>query len=319
MLAIIRIVFIGMIAGSLAGCFSMRHRAPALPPEYVPTPYGLVHRSCVRKLESNERINGDGVVTHGDGTTEKLAQCAFPRLDAHTQRPVGPSTHSSKSPAGTASPTADLPDGQWVEWRWLLANRVGSVSATFTAPPAPLQTGALLYLFPGIQGNVQNILQPVLQYGPSPEFPSNEGWIAASWYCCPKGWIHHTAAIEVLPGHTITGTITSTCLEVPLPPKCNWSVLTTDLNSGDSVTLRADCVAGIFQSVVGGALEAYRLNDCSQFPALPTTFANITVRDQNGRIASTSWQPPGANTSGLPPCGYSVEPPTPSNAVTLKY
>lgn len=317
-LAKLRIVFFATISGSIIACVSAGNRAPAAPKGYVRTPHGLVHQSCVRTILAGERINGNGLITHADNTHEQLPPCSHPRLDALTLVPV--LTPIGGNPAG----------GQWVEWaQWPAPGNLGGLSATFTVPAPPTLDGALIYFFPGIEGvsgGNTTILQAVLQHGTSDAFPDNNGWTAASWYCCPQGFTTHSVSIAVSPGDTITGTIMATCGDAcpgnPSAPcsgnTCNWSVVTSASTSPPSlpVTLQADAVNGVFQLALGGALEEYLLTNCQQLPASPMTFTNVTVNGQNGPLNPT-WMPM-LNTAGLTPCGYAVNTPPPqNNAIVL--
>ena len=292
-------LLVGFVA-AFAACQTANLAAavPAPPEGYVVTPHGLVHRSCVRTLAPGERIDASGVVTHATGEREQLPQCRYDRLDLHTLRPI-----KSVITGWVATPSYLVPS----------PNAVGSLSATFVVPPAPKATGATVFFFPGAgPADGSTVIQPVLQYGVSGVGLGGNYWAAASWFCCPAGWSHHSALIPVNAGDTIVGMMSAVCSGT----LCNWGILTSDTTTGASTLLPAENVPTPFVWAFGGALEAYSLTKCNQYPPSGTiTFTKIGLWNQGGTPLSPTWtaRVPG----GTPNCGYSITS-TPTTA-TIKY
>ncbi len=264
---------------------------PPAPEGYVVTPHGLVHRSCVREIKSDERVDARGTVSHANGEREQLPPCAYPRLDLHTRKPIVPSA------AGTPATI-----NGWVEASdWSTQTPLGSLGAIFPVPSPPVVTGATDFFFPGSEpSDGSTILQPVLQYGPSAAGGGNY-WSVASWFCCPAGWSTHSTLVNVNAGDSLSGVMTSTCSG----GTCNWNITTIDQTSGTSTVLLAENVASPFLWNFGGVLESYNLAACNQYPPDGTiAFSSIVLRDQNGNLMTPTW----GNwvIGGTPACNYTV-------------
>ena len=299
----IRLVASFLLLVSFAGCTTTPVSRP-LPEGYVATPHGLVHRSCVRHVPKGHRVTADGVVTRPEGVRETLPPCLYPRLHPRTLAPIAPTR--------TTPPPPDV--NGWVErGDWTSGVPLGSLSATFTVPQAPLSNGALIYFFPGSEpADGSTILQPVLQYG-NGAAGGGYYWAAASWFCCPAGWSTHSDLISVNTGDSILGTLNATCSG----GTCNWTIATTDTTTGGTTTLAADNVSSPFVWNFGGVLEAYSVTACNQYPADGAiAFTNIALLDQNGNPMQPNWSPWVGGVT--PACGYSVTI-NGSNAMTLTY
>lgn len=136
------------------------NRPPGVPADYVITPFGWFHPSCVAAVPNGDRVQADGRVQHADGTFDAQAPvCQYPSYSGRGARvtPTPPSgipwayieyAHTSRNPSESTS--------------------FGSLAATWTVPLAPSNTSSsdlVLYLFPGLQQapDSQNlIIQPVL-------------------------------------------------------------------------------------------------------------------------------------------------------------
>jgi len=296
--------FLAIIAIGAVGCVSAPKRIAGIPRDYVRTPNGIFHRSCVRTVAQGDRIDDQGNVTHVNGTREKLPQCTHPRLDAATLQPL----RSSELPPPTGT--------SWVEyasWQADAQVNVGALTATFTVPQAPSAPGGLIYLFPGLISAMSppnTILQPVLESGPC-DTGSGNCWTASSWYCCPGSGPTHTEPFSVNADDVIVGKIT--CSGVP----CTWSVEITDSTTGVSAVLMPVTNTG-FPIVLGGVLEQYNIQSCGQYPATGQTAFDVALTDQSGNPLQPIWSPTIVGT--LPPCAYNVLPSTPApGKVTLIY
>jgi hypothetical protein len=227
---------------------------PALPPGYVITPGGPRHHSRVHQVEPGE------AVLHGPGRPRIL-------------RPDG-TIRELPEPSDEANLIAELGTG-WITYaRW--NNDTGfsiqGFTTTWTVPPAPLtDSGQLIYLFNALQdfGATGGILQPVLQWGPSPA-GGGASWQAASWYVHSGGTALHTPLVAVNPGDVLSGVI---MIQASTPPSYNYNCAfeglpTTSLSVQNLVELVECCET----------LEAYRITQCSDYPdTTSTAMAGIWV------------------------------------------
>src|SRR5260370_883612 len=112
------------------------HSVSAIPDDYVMTPQGLRHKSCVRRIDQSDLAP---------------SPCKHPP-DLRMLR----ATH----PAG------------WVESATFAAfEPLGSMRVKFTVPEPPSREGALIFLFPGAEDAfMSTILQSVLQWGNNGSF-----------------------------------------------------------------------------------------------------------------------------------------------------
>ncbi len=298
-----RNAFLAVVAIGIVGCASTAKRTPAIPHDHIVTPQGMVDRSCVWTIAKRDRVDDQGNVTHANGKREKLPQCKQPRPDS---RPLQPTAS-----AGSVSPTGSY----WVEfasWNASPPANLGTLTATFTVPPAPSTPGGTIFFFPGLMSNLSppnTILQPVIEYGACNTGVGN-CWTASSWYCCPNSVQTNTEPFGVNAGDTIVGTIS--CTGVP----CTWLVQINDTTTNQSATLMVDTSAA-FPVILGGVLEAHNLVSCGQYPATSQTAFDVALTDQSGNPLQPVWI--GSTVPMLPQCGYNVSAPAPGNVITLLY
>src|SRR5262252_937513 len=61
-------------------------RPAGVPLNYVVTPNGFFHPSCVIAVADSDTVAADGNVVHADGSVSAVAACAYPRFGAQGQR-----------------------------------------------------------------------------------------------------------------------------------------------------------------------------------------------------------------------------------------
>jgi hypothetical protein len=132
------------------------NRPPQVPEDYVITPFGYFHPSCVIRLaEGEELLEGGDAVQKADGTIYRVQACQYPRYTAR-----GAMVRDSST---TNPPT--------IGHSWIVGVDVtsdssfGEIDGTWSVPSAPQSYhGQTIYLFPGLEDYVQDtsILQPVL-------------------------------------------------------------------------------------------------------------------------------------------------------------
>jgi len=237
-----------------------------VPPDYVATPYGYFHSSCIKEVSDLERVKEDGeVVDISTGLLKRmLANCDYP-------------TFVRSRASNNGSPPSI--NGWWY-WAQNVPNTVGmvSLSAQWTVPiNGPGTPAGNLYFFPGLQTSEYAgfILQPVLGYnqagGPS-------GWSIASWNCCASGNAIHSGFYPVSPGQSIAGHLLGTNCAFLTGACTNWEV-DTSVTTGSGIvteTIYTDSYGHQMDEIFGGVVEAYNVS-CSQMPIPPIYFVNLTA------------------------------------------
>jgi hypothetical protein len=181
----------------------------------------------------------------------------------------------------------------------------GALIATWHVPPHPKATdGQVLFFFPGLEDidNPQtSILQPVLQW-------AARQWSIASWNCCLSNIVTESPVIDVSPGDSIYGSITSACPAGTV--SCSlWNVLTVDLSTGESTILSNTPSDGqVFNWAFGGVVEPYYIVSCADYPPdQKLVFDDVRVFDEYLHpIREPKWTET-FNSTAQPQCGYGVK------------
>lgn len=99
----------------------------------------------------------------------------------------------------------------WSNWTNQTQNPVVSFVSEWTVPvPPPKANGQTIYLFNGLLDAAgHHIVQPVLQWGPSPARGSTNAWgLASFWVGGPHELMFTTHWTEVAPGTVVAGRLT---------------------------------------------------------------------------------------------------------------
>ncbi len=299
-----RTFLLGIVVAVLsAGCGNQVPAASANPPteirrpasvpnDFVVTPFGYFHPSCVAKLDTDESVRSDGIVEHKSGRTRALPRCAHSHFDRR-----GREIATDAIPPTIAHAYVEQADDFDEP-----PTPVSFMSASWTVPSDPTNKGSqTIYYFPGLEQRfpVTSILQPVL--GWHSDFA---GWGIASWNCCIAGTVTEGPAVAVSAGDRIYGYMTGTnCVGGVCS---NWQVGTYDLTTWQSSTLNTSAYGQAFDWIFGGALEVYNVDSCDQYPASGSVlFDNLLIYDTNGNTIYPSYTP--RISGGLfPQCGYNV-------------
>lgn len=268
--------------------------------DYVPTPAGMYHRSCVTELAEGDRLDSrTGIVEHKDGTKLQETRCAYPAYRTH---------FAGRKSSGRQLLAPD--DTNYVEAAEIAATGTQvfrSISAYWTVPASPpvsYTTGEVFYAFPALQNwadsaqdDSSTILQPVLQYAANT-------WKIESWICGPQslGRCNHTVPITVSSGDAIYGAVTlSSCGS----GECMSTIETDDQTIG-SATYATGIDEDSFTLAIGGAMETHNgFSVCGDFPPVGTFLTSIAVTD-NGGAVTPHWIKIGGDTT-TPPCGLHVD------------
>ncbi len=289
----------------LPGPITAGPRRPAnVPEDYVVTPFGFFHPSCVQSIATDETLLADGRIQRKDGVRDATAPlCKFPRY-THDGSPV------------TAAKSNPQVNG-WIESASIVPaatnGAYSSLLSLWTVPPAPhADDGQLLYYFPGLEDitHTQSILQPVMQWYAGQ-------WAVANWNCCLNNITTESTVISVSPGDKIYGSMTANC-----PPGvlhcATWTIFSLDLRSGESTTLKNTPSAGqTFNWAFGAVMEPYYVVACNDYPPNHKLDFEVLVFDEDWRLVVSPPWAKGINTMQTPQCDYGIIP-TPYD-VTITY
>lgn len=270
---------------------------------FVPTPAGYAAAPCVLDV-------GNGANVHSSGNDLIIDMANHTRLDLPIPCPY-------PSYGGQAGPNP-ITNG-WVEDAdWQSSNWIQTSWAYWNVPNSPTCASQTLFFFNALEPSTSNpnaIIQPVLQWGSS---GAGGGcyWGIASWWG-DYGYFIHSSLVQVNQNDQIfgymhyVGNTQYGC--------CWWYVQASDTTSGVSSYLNfQDAGITFYYWAFGGALEAYNLSSCDQYPSGSsgqTSFTSITLYDGNNHQLTPSWNRP--VNSVTPQCSFTVTAST--SSVTLTY
>ncbi|HEY2345158.1 MAG TPA: hypothetical protein VGH80_04660 [Xanthomonadaceae bacterium] len=250
-------------------------RVHGLTADYVRTPNGYFHASCVQHVDQSEQLQADGNIRRADGNVRQVAACSYPHF-----------LNSGVRVEATDSPT-HLPvvyNGYLQLVSATLASGTGRLTAYMKVPPNPtIQSLQTLYFFPGLEDghNVVTILQPVLGWN---GYGANN-WTIASWNCCKSGTTYVGNNVVVQSGDKIYGTMIRTGGQ-------NWTITATDQTHPalPSAVLATNGYNQVFDWIFAGALETYGVTGCNQFPRTgPIAFTNVQVFLGGKAVSNPAW------------------------------
>jgi hypothetical protein len=254
-----------------------------VPADFVPTPNGWFHPSCVIETASGETYDPATATLHGkDGSARTVAPCAYPAYRKNgdvlvASTPTGTAVAGGKPTAASAATNIS---------GWVIdaenggdAPAVSLLQAQWQVPSSPPSSGGLIYLFLGMQD--YTLLQAVLTYW--------YGWTAGTWDCCygvENQNILHSTAIAVEPGDWIYGLLQGSGCSIQTGECQSWLVYAYDYATGQASegSVSSTGQYGYYWQLFGppgslyaGALQAYYVNSCGQMPASGINFQNVTA------------------------------------------
>jgi hypothetical protein len=286
---LVSVTFLFLGAAYVAGCGAADEAAvgeqssAATASDYVQSPVGPVHKSCFHALSEDDVVDEAGNITHADGRHETISDCAYPD-PLQTRRAGG------NAPTASQAPT----DNGWTETAyWVAPGDVGTLYSALRVPNEPqTKGGELIFLFSALEdGNWENIVQPVIQFGPNGGYGGNY-WGYASWYG-GKYWHGHyymSPYKRVNPGTIVYGDTYGNAGNCK--GGCLWTI-DTWTNSSDLTRLAVHTTLG-WRVVFGGTIEVYGVKSCSEYPASASTFSDIIVDRWGGNWGSfgnVTWTP----------------------------
>lgn len=255
----------------------------------VLTPFGYLPKSCVYSVESEANIlNGERTtVIRKDGSMFSPEPCR----------------------AQPTKAAANLPSGWAAYSLYQSANPLHQFNGVWSVPPTPKdQSTQTLFLFTGLQNSyeeqtsVVNIIQPVIQFGPS-SAGGGQYWAMASWYVDSNSNAFFSTLTPTQSGHQIVGTMVKA-------PTGKWNIVTQDATSGRKTTL--SIATNTTEPWAFVTLEVYSVSSCLEYPTGSDVFSKLSLVSTAGPV-TPKWQ-----TVATPGCEESVKINSPSQ-VTVKF
>jgi hypothetical protein len=292
------------------------NRPDDVPADYVITPFGYFHPSCVLQLGKGEYLDHQNVLHRADGSETQVAPCPYPHHRLSGELPAAGSLDTDKMSATTETGITHPPAiNGWVEnSNATIDTAFGKVLSTWTVPSLPLaHDGQVVYLFSGLEtlSSQTDILQPVLASD------NGTSWSFTSWNCCPSNITVYSSGISVNPGDTLVGTIAMTCAAgTAMCP--TWNVISEDQTTNQSTELSGTPSEGeTFNWSFGAVLEGYGILQCADYPSNASLTMNTLLYDSTlTLVASPDWSDV-ALSKALPQCNYAVN--TTATDTTLTY
>jgi hypothetical protein len=234
--------------------------------DFILTPGGYRHRSLVHRVEP--------------GYAVRLSPEKAQLLDLATNALLDiskPTMAIGKFPA--------LGCG-WIAtsyWNNATGRAITSFRTTWQVPAEPAtSSNQLIYLFNGITrfSNNSAILQPVLQWGASPD-GGGPSWAVASWYVHTTGQAFYTPLVRVNVGDTLVGVMTLTGRS---GRTFNYSSEFQGIAGTNLAVQNIDELLWCSET-----LEAYGVTQCSDYPASRlTAFREIGIQTGNV-VPNVTW------------------------------
>jgi hypothetical protein len=312
------IVFATLVAGVSAAQAAGPMHPVGVPADFVATPFGYFHPSCINHLANDDILQQDAsAILRADGISEPISACAYPHFKADGEKVIG-----DERAAGPPSISH-----AWVEdWSVKTTTSYWLLQAYWNVPPKPsANDGQVLYFFPGFEddNDVETVIQPVLGWN---QTSSGQAWTIASWNCCIKGTVQESTPASANPGDVIRGLLYNTCSAGTL--SCgSWNIWTIDLTNGKSTALKSTSSFGqTFNWAFAGVLEVYNVAQCSDYPqtnstkypytVFSTSFYDVSLYDyEHNLVSSPAWTIAKSSTV-TPQCTYGG---ARANEVTLTY
>jgi hypothetical protein len=228
---------------------------------WVQVPGELIRPDCVHEIPNGAAVEVRDDQTTVDVTLDGVLMAHYDACpqEAMVTRPRTRTEVLAHAPGmGNGRIEADL-------WNVPLEanDDIDYLAGAWTVPSYPLESGALIYLFNGIESSSGGwMLQPVLQYGTSPA-GGGDFWAVASWLVS-SNQAFHTPLKTVFPGNSIKGYI-----EMPdiSGSAKHWEVEARDTTTGANSYVSAYVSEQHWTWAYAGVLEAYNVTSCGQFPS----------------------------------------------------
>jgi len=219
--------------------------------DLTPTPRGLLPKECVHEVPSGSVAS---MMKHGYIFLET------PNGESSFIPPCG---HKKRKPQ----------DDGWIVYAEMNGNNFTQFNGTWKVPEAPVvYSNQTVFLFTGLEDTEgDEIIQPVIQYGPS-DAGGGGYWTAASWWVTSSGNALFSTLTKCNAEDEIFGYMVS--------KKAGSWVIGTIINGKTATILTVNNVG--VQTFASTTLEAYSISACNQYPANNSTvFTELALIDGN--------------------------------------
>jgi len=251
----------------------------------VLTPFGYMPRSCVHGVGSDAVVLGQDQygllrVKHNDSQLYAYPPCSTTDHIKARQVKIG---KAKLDPTVPVNSDPAYPNG-WAAYSMYqngapFTNYVGQWPVPSNPTQQDLQT---VFLFTGFQNEyldesspeaVINIIQPVIQFGPSAAGGGNY-WTMASWYVTSTGQALYSTLTPINAGDTIVGTMSL--------QGGSWLIDTKDTTNGKDTRITINTGVGELWAFV--TLEVYSISSCGQYPNGAVLFSNLALSSASGKV-----------------------------------
>ena len=281
-------------------------RPAAVPENFVVTPFGYFHPSCVSRLAKGDvLLQDEGAIQRADGTYENIQECAYPHFESDGSKVVG-----DVRPSGDGKSAPPYIGHSWIEYASIHESaNYGQIYSEWDVPPGPTDNdGQILYFFNGLEQYTSDvtIIQPVL--GWNADYGS--AWGIAAWNCCKKGTVQEATPASVNPGDHLEGYVFNNCSAGTT--KCgSWTIVIVDQQNGSFSQLNTKNFGQTFNWAFGGVLEVYYITRCGDYPSAEESgysggisFYNQSVLNDNFDSITPAWTISNVSGGLTPQCSY---------------
>jgi hypothetical protein len=275
-------------------------RPAAVPENYVITPFGYFHPSCVAHLAKGDVMQHDTKsILHANGGIDAMHVCEFPHYRADGESVTG-------DERGVKDPNISH---AWVEYASVTTTSAyGQIYSEWDVPPTPANNdGQTVFLFNGLEdiNDVVTIIQPVL--GWNSDYAS--AWGIAAWNCCESGTVYEATPAKANPNDHLEGYVFDNCSS-GTKTCSSWDIVIVDETNGNfSELLDTSNFGQTFNWAFGGVLEVYNIAQCGDYPppdyAGGIGFVNQSLlNDKFSVITSPAWKVTNSSSGLTPQCNY---------------
>jgi hypothetical protein len=288
------------IAAAQALAAAAPNRPAVVPQDFVVTPFGYYHPSCVNHLAKGDVLRQDiKAIERSNGVTQNIEQCAYPHYRADGEKVVG-DERAPKDPNISHA---------WIEYASITTTGAyGQIYTEWDVPPSPTTNdGQIVYLFNGMEdlNDVVTIIQPVL--GWNSDYAG--AWSIAAWNCCVNGNVNEATPAHTNPGDHLEGYVFMNC-SAGTRVCSSWDIVIVDEQNGAfSELLDTSNYGQKFNWAFGGVLEVYNIVQCTDYPqpdyAGGIGFTNQSVLNaQFVAIGNPAWSVTNLSSGLTPQCNY---------------
>jgi hypothetical protein len=248
-----------------AGAVALDERPSAVPDDYVITPFGWFHPSCVVTVSDPPPR---------DAVPRSCTMPSYRRARGSAALIMVPPGETLAGAADTLRSTAALAvehewNAQATEFRGT-GTPYFSAYAEWTVPAAPAtRSSQTVYWFTGMEpADNSRIIQPVLGWNAN----NDQAWTISSWDCCVSGVVQHSSFQAVAVGDRLYGDIVGLNCSASTPGSCSWFIIAANMTTGASSILTTG-VLPVMRYLNGGVLETWATTSCKMLSG-DVTFSN---------------------------------------------